>query len=891
MSTEKSLRMSPGRNIWLAISVISLIFSVRVEAESKVLLDSKLLLSEGWFIQSSTLVHEAGEYVSTGSFDSRGWYPASVPSSVLSALVADKVYPDPRWGMNLRSIPGTSYPIGESFGLLEMPPDSPFRFPWWYRTSFRLPDSYGGKTIWLHFKGINYRANIWLNGHKIADSMQVVGAFRTFEFDVTEVALPGEDNILAVEVYPPLQKSLAINWVDVNPAPPDKQMGIWREVYVSVSGPVALRYPDVITDLEMPSLNKARLMVTVNLQNARKHTVKGVLKGVIENIRFAKEIELTAEESKLVKVTPEEFPQLNISRPRIWWPWQLGEQNLYELKTEFESQGQISDSQTLEFGIRDVTSELTEEGHRLFKINGRRILIRGAMWWSDMMLQTQPEKLEAQIRYARDMNLNTLRLDGKFEDDYFLSLCDQYGILLMPGWLCCDHWERWESWDREDYSIAAQSLRDQIRRLRTHPSVFVWLNADDIPPIPKVERSYVEVLQELNWPNPVLSSATGKISEVTGDTGVKMSGPYKFIPPAYWYLDKARGGAFGYLTETSPCATIPLVESLRKFLPEDHLWPIDEYWDFHAGGGVFKNLKVFAEALNARYGEAASLEDFVWKAQLMSYEAQRAMYEAYGRNKYISTGVIHEMLISAWPSLIWNLFDYYLQPGGAYFGAKKGCEPLHIQYSYDDRSIVIVNSFYKPFKQLKAKAKVYNHDLTEKFSEEEILDIAPDGTHRVFTIPQIQDLSTLYFLKLSLEDIGGKLLSSNFYWLSTRPEILDWEKSTWYYTPAKSFADFTGLKNLPPVELKVRNQIERLANESIATVTVENPTQHLAFAVHLRFLKSIDGDEVLPILWQDNYFSLLPGEKRDITAKYKTSGLNGAQPVLVVDGWNVTSKP
>jgi exo-1,4-beta-D-glucosaminidase len=460
----------------------------------------------------------------------------------------------------------------------------------------------------------------------------------------------------------------------------------------------------------------------------------------------------------------------------------------------------------------------------------------------------------------------------------------------MAGWCCCDHWERWRNWKEEDYTISVESQKDQIRRLRSHPSVYTWLNGSDNPPPAKVEQAYIKVLNDYQWPNPYQSSATEKPAEFSGPTGVKMTGPYEYVAPSYWLTDTSRGGAFSYNTETGPGPAVPPVESLRKFIPADHLWPIDEYWDFHAGGGAFRNLKVFTEALNARYGNATGVEDYAKKAQVLAYEGQRAMFEAFGRNKYTSTGVIQWMLNNAWPSLIWHLYDYYLRPGGGYFGSKKACEPLHVQYSYDDNSIVVVNSFYESFQGMKVTAQVYSLDLTEKFSKEAALDVTPDSSTRVFVIPEIQGLTTTYFVRLTLADSRGKPVSSNFYWLSTKPEVLNWEKSTWYYTPTKSFADLTALQNLPPVELKVASRTKHKNDEGVAHVTVENPSPHLAFSVHLRITKGRGGEELLPILWQDNYFPLMPGEKREITATYRTEDLQGTSPVVEVDGWNVASK-
>jgi exo-1,4-beta-D-glucosaminidase len=849
--------------------------------------DSKLTLHDGWTLQSSAQVPEKGETLSTAGFTPQGWYSIQVPSTVLAALVENKVYPDPYFGMNLRSIPGTSYPIGQNFSRLPMPEDSPFRVGWWYRTQFSLPPSYKGKNVWLQFDGINFRADVWLNGREIAASDKVAGTWRLFEFDVTGIALPGEVNTLAVEVFPPQPDDLALTWVDWNPMPPDKDMGLWRNVYITRSGPVVLRHPQVITHLDMPSLGAAHLTLAAGLLNVSDRPVRGNLKARIGNIEVSRGVELAGKESKLVTLAPEQFPQLHISRPRLWWPAQLGAQNLYDLHMEFESGGEVSDRQDVRFGVREVTSELGPQDQRIFKINGKNILIRGAGWAPDMLLRASPERQEAEIRYVRDMNLNTIRLEGKLEDEQFLSLCDRYGILVQPGWCCCDHWERWKRWKDQDHTIAAESLRDQLRRLRNHACVFDWLYGSDNPPPPNVEQTYLRILKEERWPNPYQSSATAKRTSGADHTGLKMTGPYEYVAPSYWLEDHERGGAYGFNTETSPGPAVPPVESLKQMLGADHLWPIDQVWNFHAGGGEFKNLEVFTRALDARYGKATGVEDYAEKAQVMAYEGERAMFEAYGRNKYTSTGVIQWMLNNAWPSLIWHLYDYYLTPGGGYFGTKKACEPLHVQYSYDNRSIVVVNSLYEGFKAYKVASKVCNLDLTEKFSKTTAVDIPPDSSTIALTIPELDGLTETYFVWLALEDSHGKPVSSNFYWLSSKPDVSDWGASTWFYTPIRSYADLTGLQGLPRVTLKLSSVVELKGDHTVSRVRVENPTRQLAFFVHLRIRKGRNGEEVLPVWWQDNYFPLMPGQKAEVTALYRQRDLGGAKPVAEADGWNV----
>lgn len=824
----------------------------------------KTFLRKGWTIQSSADVSQTGAALSSPDFHARGWYDATMPSTVLSALVQDHVYPDPYTGMNLRTIAGTSYPISFNFSNAPMPPDSPFHRSWWFRSNLEVPSEYRGRTVWLGFDGINFRANVWLNGKQVASADQLAGAWRQFELDVTAAAKPGETNALAIEIFPPQPHDLAITFVDWNPQPPDKNMGLWRDVWIAATGPVALRYPSVTTHLSLPS---ARLTVRAEVVNSADHPVDGVLKGEIESMEFSQPVRLAAHETKVVRFTQD------VANARLWWPSEVGKQELYPLDLSFETGGAVSDSSHIEFGIREISSQIDAKLHRVFHINGKNILIRGAGYTFDMLLRSTPEHQDAELRYVRDMHLNAVRFEGKLEDDHFLELCDRYGILVLAGWCCCDHWEQWQGWDKEDETIAAESLRDQLRRMQRHPSLADWMYGSDNPPPPRIEQMYVAILKEVEWPNPFHSSATAKKTP-QGETGVKMTGPYEYVAPSYWTLDTTRGGAHGFNTETSPGPAPPPIESLRKMLPPEHQWPVDSWWDFHAGGGAFKDLHVFNEALNARYGTAKSLEDYSKKAQMMAYEGHRAMFEAYGRNKYTSTGVVQWMLNNAWPGLIWHLYDWYLRPGGSYFGAKKANEPLHVQYSYDDRSVVVVNSYYRAYSGLQVTAKVYNIDMQEKYSRTAMVDAGPDSSTRVFSLPEIAGLSGTYFVSLTLGDV-----SRNFYWLSSKAETLDWNKSTWYHTPTKTFADYSALNSLPLVEL----QASAGNAQGSTAVKITNPGKTLAFGVRLKLVRPSDGEEILPVLWEDNYFSLLPGETRTISATWQSK----ESPRLEVQGWNV----
>jgi exo-1,4-beta-D-glucosaminidase len=903
-STDARDQLSSRRLMhrWTAALLVTFSLSILAAAQStshgaRMQSDADALqLRDGWSLQSSCKVEQKGEVISTPRFAPAGWYNVSLPTTVVGALVKHKVYPDPMFGMNLRTFPGMTYPIGKNFSNIEMRQDSPFLVPWWYRKSFTLPESYRGKTLWLDFEGINYRANIFLNGKQIAGYDDVAGAWRTYEFNVTDTALPGKTNVLAVEVFSPKEDSLAITFVDWYPAPPDKNMGLFRGVEIRTSGPVAVRYPAVLSKVD--SDGKAHLTVTALLKNGSNQPVKGVVKGSIEKVGFSQDVELGPHEQKEVTFDPATVQQLNPDNPRLWWPAQMGKPELYKLNISFESDGHTSDTAETRFGIREVTSRLNEKGKRIFSINGKNVLIRGGGWGPDMLLRENPKRLRDEFSYVQDMGLNTIRLEGKLEAKEFFDLADERGILVMAGWCCCDAWEHWSSWQPENFKIAEQSLRDQIYRLRAHPSLVAWLNGSDNPPPPDVEQTYLRVEKELLWPNPVISSATGKPTAVTGESGVKMSGPYEYVAPGYWMEDSLGanhpqecnpggcGGGYGFNTETSPGPAVPPIESVKMMLPKEHQWPIDDWWNFHAGGGVFKDIHVFTDALNARYGTANNLEDYTTKAQLQGYEGIRAMFEAYSRNKYTSGGVIQWMLNNGWPSMIWHLYDYYLRPGGGYYGAKAALQAVDPVYGYDDHSVSLVNSQYENFKGLRVSTKLLNLDASEKFSKDSTVDVTADGVVKVLTLPDVDGLSSTYFLALRVSDESGKLVGQNFYWLSTKPETLDWTKSNWYTTPTSSYADFTALSQLPKVKLKVSVQNEKKGESETTHVMLENPTKNLAFFVRLKVDKGKGGDEILPVLWQDNYISLLPGEKRDITASYRTSDLGGAAPFVEVKGWN-----
>lgn len=853
----------------------------------------KITLRDGWEVQSSAKVEGGGDTVSLEGFSTKGWYKTLAPKTVFAVLVENGVYKNPFYGMNLRSVPGVEYPIGGQFANLDMPLNSPYAVPWWYRKEFDVPREFKGHTVWMTFAGINYRAEIWINGKKVAGSEEVVGAFRRYEFDVSAFVHEGKKNVVALSVSAAKAGELGITFVDWNPTPPDKDMGLWQEVVLSESGPVALRHPFVDSKLDFPEATRARLTVRGQLQNTSADPVKGTIKGKItggaKTIEFTQAIELAGRESREFVISSDTEPGLTIDKPRLWWPFLMGEPYLHHLTLEFDEEKRgVSDSQSIAFGIVQTTSEMTSYGYRLFKVNGKPVLIRGAGWTPDMMLRVDESRRAAEFRYVKEMGMNTIRLEGKLENEEFFERADREGILVMAGWCCCDAWEKWNKWGEENRHVSVDSLKDQLLRLRAHPSMLVWLNGSDNPPPAEREQAYLDVEKVTNWPRPVLSSATAKKSDLTGNTGVKMSGPYEYVSPNYWLTDTTNGGAYGFNTETSPGPAVPPFEELQSFIPPEDLWPINEFWNFHAGGGQFKNIHIYTTALEARYGKAKDAADFAWKSQATTYEGERAMFEAYGRNKYQSTGVIQWMLNNSWPGIIWHLYDYSLRPAGGYFGTKKALEPLHVQFSYDDRGVAVVNGTQLPVRGARVLAKLYSLDAKELFSRELAVDVDADSVLKAFAVPEAPDGNTTYFLSLQLQNPSGEVISRNFYWLSNKPDVLDFPKSDWYYTPLTAYADFTALQNLPKASVKASMKSKDGEDEQESRVTLTNTGTSIAFLVRLRLLKGRDGQEILPVFWDDNYVSLMPGEKREIVVHLRKGDMAGAKAVLAVDGYNLS---
>jgi exo-1,4-beta-D-glucosaminidase len=382
-------------------------------------------------------------------------------------------------------------------------------------------------------------------------------------------------------------------------------------------------------------------------------------------------------------------------------------------------------------------------------------------------------------------------------------------------------------------------------------------------------------------------AAKGLRSEISGETGVKMNGPYDYVPPIYWYEDTRNGGAFGFNTETGPGPQPPPLESLKKMIPAERLWPIDGVWNYHCARGEFNTLDRYNEAMDRRYGKARDLEDFVRKAQVANYEAMRGMFEAFAARRPAATGVIQWMLNAAWPKLYWQLYDYYLAPNGAFYGARKASRPVHVLFDPLREAVCVANDRLSPLGGARVEARVFDLQSREVFKDVKDVDLGPNVTSEIFRLPEVKSLTPLCFLDLKLADNAGGLVDENFYWLSSKKDVMNYPATEWFVTPIREFADFRALEKLPPAALEVLSTFDQDGDETQARVTLKNPGDAIAFFVTLDVVGRQSGSAVLPIYWDDNCVSLLPGESKTISATFNDADLGGDEPLLRVDGWNV----
>jgi len=827
-------------------------------------------------LQDAAKVPQSGAEVSSEAFDTRSWYAATVPGTVLTSLVNDRVYPEPLYGENDRP---------------EVIPESLCHTSYWYRTVIRVPRAYRNHRVWLNFDGINYSADVWVNGVKVGETR---GAFIRGIFDITAQVKPGRRAVVAVLVAPephpgvPHEHTLrdgvgknggitaidgptflsTIGWDWLN-AVRDRDTGIWQKVYLSATGPVVLKNPLVTTDLPLPRTDSSDVTVETTVENVSDQPQTGVVTGTIENIVFARQVQLAPHSTQQIVFDSKTTPALHIDHPRLWWPNGYGAQDMYQLHLALRIGRAISDIEDINFGVRKITYSVPGTDTLTISANGVPIFIRGGDWGLDEAMKRIPrERLDTEIHLHQLAHLNLIRnWVGQSTGEDFYELCDQYGILVWDEFFQPNPADGPDPTDLDTY---VANVRDKVLRFRNHPSIVLWCARNEGDPPPEIDAALRKVLGELEPTRRYQPSSTD-------GAGVRSHGPYSWRAPREFYTVTD-----DYFKTETGSMSVPTLESIHGMMPGKDWETIDDDWAAHDMAKGNQHGDLYPGIIAARYGKLANLADFVRKAQLANYEAFRAMYE--GRNAQLfhpTTAVITWMSDPAQPSFVWQIYHYDLEPMSSYFAVMHASELVHIQLNEANGQVQVINNKPDPVADAVAHVAVYNLDGSLVYEHETKLTAPPDVATDLGTIDSPAQLSPVHFVKLELRDAEGELLSSNFYWLGL-PDHPD---------------DLTALNELPTVTLTARaEELEgKIAGRRLLAITLENPTHSIALMAHVQ-LRRKSGERVLPVFYSDNYVSLVPGESKTIAIEAAASDFQGPDgkeedPLIVLDGWNVTVAP
>ena len=735
-----------------------------------------------------------------------------------------------------------------------------FDDPWTYSTVFAGKPG-KGQHVELVFDGLDYYADIFLNGKQLASADTTFGVFIRRKYDVTGL-LKGR-NKLEVKLRRAQKGDLNIGFVDWNPRPLDESMGIVRPVTLHTTGAVSIEDVYVVPDLDVESFKTADLCVRVRLHNKENRPVNAEIVLNLGNDPVRVPVSLAAGDLKEFVLTPAEADILHVENPRVWWSWDLGKPELYTLAVAVEEAGAVSDCNETTFGIRKIESRLTEDGYRQMTLNGKDILIKGAGWTDDLFLRDTPESIEQQVRYVMDMNMNLIRFENIWgKDDTVYDLCDKLGVMALVGFSCQWEWEDYcglpevKNWGcingKEVEDLAFAYFRDQVTRLHNHPAVIAWMTGSDRIPNPDLEQRYLAVYAREDY-RPYICSAKSQES-LAGWSGTKMEGPYEYVGADYWYKDTEAGGAFGWNTETGIGTNLPQLESLTKMIPVESLWPLSDVWDYHctASSSAMNTTKVLQETINGLYGGFDGLNDFVRKAHAVDYDGTRAMFEAFRVRVPKTTGIVQWMLNSAWPSLYWQQYDWYGVPTAAYYGTKKACEPVQLLFDYATRKVYAVNESADA-RELKATLQVFDAASKPIGKETKTVKVGYREVVPVFDLKRYDGKP--HFVALALAD-GDKPVTDNFYVLPAKDNEYNWKKTNWYITPITAYADLGFAFKQPKAEVEM--------TVGDGKVTLVNKSGVISYLNILK-AKDADGNLVVPFTWSDNFFPILPGETKVVT--------------------------
>ena len=826
----------------------------------------------GWKLQRASQVKASGEEISAPGFDGDDWLIATVPGTVLTSYWRAGALPDPNHAANQLF-------ISESF----------FNSDFWYRNEFTLPAGFGGGKVFLNFDGINWKANVYVNGQQAG---RIEGAFMRGKFDVSRLIAAGETNVIAVEVIknehpgaikeqtaystdqnggilgadnPTFHASVGWDWI---PTIRGRNIGIWNDVFLTRTGAVTIEDPFIRAELPLPDTTSASLFVEVTLKNHTTDALNGTLKGRYGETTFGQEVALAASETRVIRLDPSAIPALKLQNPRLWWPRGYGEPYLYDVELSFDIDGQTTDKTSFRSGIRQMTFNEDNQTLSLF-VNGRRFIGFGGNWgFGESNLNYRGREYDIAVGYHADMNFTMIRnWVGQIGDEEFYEACDRHGLMVWQDfWLANPA----DGPDPYDNDLFMANAGDFVKRIRNHPSVGIYVGRNEGNPPRILDDAIRSILPELHpGIHYISNSAMGIVSG---------GGPYRALPPRDYFLlygnnkfhsERGMPNVMNYESMLLAFGSEAIEPVNTKETPND-VYGLHDYTLGGTAGASAQAAASFNDMIEKAFGKPADAKQFAEWAQWINYNGYRAIFE--GRSEY-RRGMLLWMSHPAWPSMVWQTYDYYFDPTGAYFGCKKASEPIHIQWNpvYDYRKadwIEVVNYHAGKRSGLEAKAQLINQDGSVQWEKDTTLSLAEDATVKAFPLPYPESLSDTYFIKLTLTE-NGNVISDNFYWRG------------------KEDGNYRSLHQVPKVSLDTQTGVARQGEEWLLTTTLKNNTPTPALMVRLKVTGEKSAERILPVFFSDNYIFLMPGEEKTITMRLHNRDTRGEKPSVEISGFNL----
>ncbi len=867
----------------------------------------------GWELAEADRLVAARGSLFDADYDTSEWYDATVPGTVLTTLVDQGVYPDPYYGLNNLAIP-----------------ESLCRRDWWYRALFALPEAAGGRRVRLQFDGINYRADVWINGRRAG---RIDGAFSRGDFDVTEWVRP-EGNVVAVHIWPPANPGIpheqspasgrgpnggqlcmdgptfisSEGW-DWIPGIRDRNIGIWLPVRLCYTGDVVLGDARVITDLPLPDTSSAELEIRTEVRNDSDRVRTAEVRGEIEGRRFSQRVTLAAGECREVIFTAADFAQLRVEHPRLWWPNGYGSQELYDLTLTTEVDGRHSDERQVRFGIRELTYELTVDAPEEQGVRIARAPLR------DVLRQRRPVVDHFLRRDAGDgVSVPGLREGVRLADLRRIEAdgTAPYLVLRVNGVrIFC----RGGNWGMDDgmKRVSRERLEPALRLHKEAGFNMVrnWTGES-------TEELFYALCDEygmLVWNDFWLSTEGYNLN--VNDEELFMANVRETVrrfrnhPSLALWCPRNEGYAPPAL-EQRIAETIACEDGTRHYIGNSRYLNLRPSGPWHYYADAADYYRRNAKGFNTEQGTpsvptAESMRKMMPEADLWPVsdtwyyhdlhfglnEYRAAVDSLYGaaaglddfcRKVQLVNYDSHRAMIEAWNSRLWNSAS-----GLLLWMSHPAWPSVEWQvYSWDYETF---GSFYGCRKACEPLHVQLNLD-----------------DRSVAAVNTTREKRGRSVVTLTCYDLAGRCLSQQRHTLAELPAnaltpcfkaLLPKAEGTrlvrltlacggrtvsvndYLLTDGR---DFTDLNGVPAASLRGRIVVrEAAAGGERVTFELANVSKHPAFAVKLNVRDAASGAAVLPAYLSDGYFHLLPGERRRVTAEF----CHDAPAALSAEGYNV----